>query len=157
MSPAWQLALATVPAAVSAIFVYLQAAKQSRERASAQEAMANQSATLERRKFAEEADERARAVYGRLLDELRAEIDRLRKWIERVQTQYDKVADQLSKEQDLSHSLQRQLDLWEYAVEQLKNRIAALELIIRQLGGVIPTELGALPLLPGTNRKETTS
>ncbi len=151
MSPGWQLALATVPAAVSALFVYLQASKQSRERAAAQRAIANQSASLERRKLAEEADERARVMYGKLLDDMRSEIERLHKSVERVQTQYDRVANQLSHEQDQSIDLRRQVDQLQFNIAQLRSHIAVLERIIRQLGGEIPTEIGTLPPVPGMN------
>ncbi len=163
LSPLMQIIIAIAPAAATAFFVWLSARKSAardrdreRERAADKEFIARQSLVLENRKLSDEADERARVMYGKLIDDMRDEIERLHRAINRVQEQHDRVADQLLREQDLSTTLRNELVKWRSLVQQLQYRIEALENLIKKIGGEIPTELGTLPTLPSTkSRKDT--
>ncbi len=158
MNPWLQAAIAIIPTAVGGLLIYLQVTKQARIQARTAETVAQQSTDLElakleleRRKMADEADQRARAIYAQLIEDMRNEVDRVHKTLERIQNQYDRVSDQLSKEQDVSNTLRNELRRWRNYVQELSDFITALDNHVKKLGVQVPADWGRPPRPPERN------
>jgi chromosome segregation ATPase len=151
-----QFMIVAIPAGVAGIFSYRQSVKTARLQESTEKAIADSKASneraiadqqvelerakldLERRRMGDEADERARALYGQMITDVRGELDRMHKTVERMQDAYDRVAKQLSQEQEVSNKLRNDIHTWRAQVDQMRDRIAALEHLVKTLGGQLP-------------------
>lgn len=145
MSPGWQLVLAIGPAALSAVFVYMQAGRQSRERAAAQLA-------IDRRHQSDEVSERYRLMYDQIVADLRTQVDRAVAEQNRLQEQYSRLSNEFRAEREGSFRLRQEWEACQIRMRQLESTIGELSRLVQQLGGEIPTPLGPLPLVSFRNQ-----